>query len=302
MTDLLFVYGTLRNQEANHFYLDEAELITEQAWTKGRLYTSPSYYPVLKDEEAVVYGELYGINEEILKKVDELEGFVVGGESNLYDREIRTIHTETGEKEAFVYYLSSRNDELAGKEIEHGDWRLHQLLLEDDLYYFAYGSCMDDERFRLAGVEGYFQEKVGRGVLKGYGLQFSFHVHDGGRADIIEAEGSEVEGILYKVPMGAIDYLFQREGVHTDSYRPTVVSVAHSDGVLPNVLTFYVKDKQPDKAPPLHYAREIHRGGLPHLSEAYITMLEKRFTETFKVEGFEKYLSQANREQTGEDK
>ncbi|MBM7552555.1 gamma-glutamylcyclotransferase family protein [Thalassobacillus pellis] len=294
MNKYLFVYGTIRKHEANHFYMENSKLISEQAWTKGRIYEGPSYYPVLLDEDDTVYGELYEVNSEILKEVDMLEGFTENGHDNLYERSIRNIYTDHGTYEGYVYYLSPENKEMAVHSIEQGDWRVHQLLKKDQVIYFAFGSCMDDERFKLAGVETLFHEKLGRGELEGYKLIFSHHVEDGGRADIVEADDT-VEGILYKTPLDAVDYLFQREGVYSGHYRPTVVDVKLGDQCLNNVMTFYVLDKKEDLSPPFHYAREIHRGAAPYLSESYMGRLEKKFLEKFNVNGFKEYIQGTNR-------
>ncbi|GGC88309.1 putative gamma-glutamylcyclotransferase YkqA [Thalassobacillus devorans] len=289
MNNYLFVYGTLRKNQPNAFHLEEAVLISEQASTTGKLYEGPSYYPVLVDEEAFVYGELYKVTDEMMETIDELEGFQGDGKDNLYDRKIKEVKTDDGEFQAYVYYLSPDRKEMAVAEIEYGDWKVHELLKQDEVVYFAYGSCMDAERFKLAGIDHYFHQKLGRGVLKGYRLLFSLHLHDGGRADIIEADDN-VEGVLYQVPLDAVDYLFKREGVNAGHYRPTIVDVQLGDKLLKNVLTFYVLEKKQELTPPFHYAEEIHRGASSLLSNDYMQRLEGLFGEKFGVEGFKEYI------------
>ncbi|MFG6114937.1 gamma-glutamylcyclotransferase [Halobacillus sp. MO56] len=292
----LFVYGTLRKHQPNHFHLNHAELVSEQASTTGRLYEGPSYYPVLLEEDAVVFGELYQVDEATLAIVDELEGFQEDGEDNLYDRKIKEVETDLGNYQAYVYYLSPKRKEMAETEILYGDWKVHELLKKDEVTYFAYGSCMDAERFKLAGVDHYFHQKLGRGVLEGYRLLFSHHVHDGGRADIMEAD-NHVEGVLYRTPLDAVEYLFKREGVEAGHYRPTVVDIKQDGKQLKDVLTFYVLDKKSDLSPPFHYAEEIHRGAASCLSDDYMNYLEKLFVEEFQVDGFRNYVKKSTSEQ-----
>ncbi|WLR52727.1 gamma-glutamylcyclotransferase [Bacillus tianshenii] len=287
----VFVYGTLRRNEPNDFLLKDATLIAEQAWTYGEMYETNDYYPVLfSSEEERVYGELYAVTDEQLRKLDVLEGYKDEGENNLYDRHLQQVYTDTAVYEANVYVLHSNYETMKTNKIKYGDWKVHQLLKkEQPLSYFAFGSCMDQERFELAKVDHYFQRVKGRGVLEGYSLQFTYHVQDGGRADLVE-DGGTAEGIVYELPYAAIDYLFTREGVHTQSYRPAVVQLTCSEGVLIDVLTFLVIPKQPELAPPFHYAREILRGGTGVLSEGYIQQVQKRFIEEFQVTGIAEYI------------
>ncbi|WP_051353114.1 gamma-glutamylcyclotransferase family protein [Thalassobacillus devorans] len=292
MPRYLFAYGTLRKHQPNHFHLKDAELVSEQARTTGRLYEGPSYYPVLMEEDTAVYGELYKVDDETLAKIDELEGFQERGLDNLYDRKMKEVETDQGSYQAYVYYLSPNRKEMAETSIQYGDWKVHELLKKDEVTYFAFGSCMDAERFKLAGVDHYFHQKLGRGVLEGYRLLFSHHVHDGGRADIMEAD-NHVEGVLYRTPLDAVEYLFKREGVEAGHYRPTVVDIKQEDKQLKDVLTFYVLDKKPDLPPPFHYAKEIHRGAAYCLSDDYMNHLETLFVEKFQVDGFSDYVKKS---------
>ncbi|HIB01515.1 MAG TPA: gamma-glutamylcyclotransferase [Phycisphaerales bacterium] len=70
----LFVYGTLRKDEKNHYRLEGAEFLGERvlfgyARTIG---VGPAIIP--NDEDDHVLGELYGVEPEVLEKIDEYEG------------------------------------------------------------------------------------------------------------------------------------------------------------------------------------------------------------------------------------
>lgn len=190
---LVFVYGTLRKNEHNHYLLKEATCIAEQAWTNGVMYATIYYYPVLTNQqEGTVYGELYGVNEEQLSSLDALEGYTEKGNNNLYNRVKQRVYTDKGEYEAYVYVMDRRDPQYFQERIENADGKLHQLLKKPDFLYFAYGSCMDNKRFKEAKVHHLFKKVIGRGVLNGYTLRFTRRAHDGGRADIVE-EGGLVE-------------------------------------------------------------------------------------------------------------
>ncbi|WP_066308738.1 gamma-glutamylcyclotransferase [Bacillus sp. FJAT-29814] len=272
----VFVYGTLRRHERNHRLLQTAELVAEQAWTKGELFDTGLGYPALKlSETGTVYGELYQVSEQELSLLDQLEGYKDNAQDNLYERPKRTIYHDRGETEAYVYTIASHNEGMLRTLIPYGDWRVALFeKQQSNVLYFAYGSCLDDERFKLASADHYFQQVVGCGVLNGYTLRFTKWMADGGRADIVE-EGGVVEGKVYDVPRECLTYLYRREGVRSRLYRPALVDVSVNGETLKNVLTFIVVEKDPETAPPDHYLEEIVRGGTGFLSDAYMAGLKK---------------------------
>jgi gamma-glutamylcyclotransferase (GGCT)/AIG2-like uncharacterized protein YtfP/cation transport regulator ChaC len=264
----VFVYGSLRRHEKYHNILEDSKQLYEQAWVKGELYDTKNGYPALKSGDKLVYGEIYEVSSDVLQKLDDLEEYQEGREENLFIRKEQDVHTDTGVMTAFVY--DGVDKSLFQETIPSGDWRVHQFIKKrpENVLYFAYGSCMDQERFQLAGVDQYFQQTLGAGHLKGYTMKYNFVVHDGGRGDIVE-DGGEMEGVVYKVPKEAVDYLFKREGVVPGWYRAAFVDVKIGDILHKDVLTFIVIGKNAETCPPLHYAREILRGSVPHVSQPY---------------------------------
>ncbi|RDI43181.1 gamma-glutamylcyclotransferase [Falsibacillus pallidus] len=271
---LLFVYGTLRRHDNNHSFLLKERLAASQAWINGIMYDTTAGYPTVELQgTSTVYGELYEINEAILPELDELEGYHEGEEGNLFHRTICKVNTDLGEYEAIIYITGDKK--LNRELIEGGDWRVHQFFTDkskQELYYFAYGSCMDDERFAKARVDHLFKEVVGGGTLENFSMKYTFLVHDGGRGDIVE-DGGAVEGVLYKVDWSAFEYLFEREGVAPGWYRPALVDINAADGMIQDVVTFIVIKKDKETCPPLHYAREIMRGAKPYVSSQYLKNL-----------------------------
>lgn len=246
----MFVYGTLCKHESNHRILADNKRVASQAWTKGKLFDTGFGYPamtLLTDEWT--YGELYEVGEATLPQLDQLEGFHGDGESNLYDRLSQEVKTDQGHFQALVYVAGKLLSDLH-KEINGGDWRVYQQLQQNqEVIYFAYGSCMDTERFKLAGVDHYFQNVLGQGLLENYKLGFTQHSSDGGRADIIEEAGHSVEGKVYRLPYEALKYLYKREGVNIGGYRPTIIDVTINGTRHKNVWTFTVVDKKKDGIP-----------------------------------------------------
>jgi gamma-glutamylcyclotransferase (GGCT)/AIG2-like uncharacterized protein YtfP/cation transport regulator ChaC len=270
----LFVYGTLRKHEENHFLLVTGRCLAEQAWVYGELFDTGLGYPSMRPSASQkVYGELYEVHLDQFRDLDELEDYIPGRKDNLYDRVEQDIHTDIGSFNGFVYV--SNRDDLLAKQILHGDWKLYRFMDSppEKVLYYAYGSCMDDERFRLAKVDHFFQRIVGPALLKGYSMKYLLERPDGGRGDIIE-DGGRTEGILYELPYEAVAYLFKREGFHGGLYRPVFLDIESEGRIYNNVLSFHVYNKREELAPPAHYAKEILRGAKGRLSEEYLKKLE----------------------------
>ncbi|MFJ7726701.1 gamma-glutamylcyclotransferase [Neobacillus sp. NPDC097160] len=282
---LVFVYGTLRKHQRNHHLLSGATCLASQCWTVGKLIDSEFGYPYLvPSASGRVYGEIYQVDQLQLKALDTLEGYHGPKQNNYYLRTKQLIHTDTESYEAFVYIFSNEKLTRNLMQIKNGDWSVNQLLNQNQsLFYFAYGSCMDDVRFRTAGVNHYFQKVIGFGILDGYTLRFTKRSHDGGRADIVEEPGT-VEGKVYEIPLEALSYLYRREGVNAGCYRPALIDITINGRAIKNVFTFVVVDKEPETAPPNHYIEEILRGGHGFLSADYMEKLRKQLKENFNLE------------------
>lgn len=281
MKHYLFCYGTLRRHEPNHFYLTSAKCIAEQAWTHGRLYRVDWYPALVPGGEKLVYGELYQIDDDTLERIDELEGYEEGRENNEFQRIKQTVFFDRGSVEAYVYVYTSQQAKSCPLVVRN-DWKCERYLSADELYYFAYGSCMDQQRFIDYGVHHLFQDIVGRGIVPGYSLRYTRKSVDGGRADMMEI-GGVVEGKVYRINQEALQYLYEREGAVRAGgvYRPTFVDGQIEAQPHQNMLTFVVARKEEETAPPDHYIEEIVRGSYGFVSSEYFEQLEKYHQEQF---------------------
>lgn len=278
----IFVYGTLRKGESNHHYLKHATLLCEQAWIYGALFDTGYGYPVLKESNIEkAYGEIYAVTDEQLEKINRLEGYQKNANDNLYERITVDAHNDRGNLIKTLTYITGKSLANASQTILFGNWKVYQYLKREDLLYFAYGSCMDNERFKLANVDKHFTKIKGRGVLNNYGLRFSINTSNGGKADMIESPTDVVEGVVYDVPYAAIEYLFEREGVHVKLYRPIIVSLQINNKET-EVLSFVGTIKDDETPPTTRYATEIIRGATGILSDSYIIQLQKHMNKMMK--------------------
>ncbi|MGB8000416.1 MAG: gamma-glutamylcyclotransferase family protein [Anaerobacillus sp.] len=117
----VFCYGTLRLGESNHKLMKRARRKEGKFWTIGKLYDTGDGYPALiHSEESKVYGEVYEVDDELLKKIDVLEGFQEGRDHNLYDRVMKKVSGEKESYDAITYVM--RNPKERFIEIPSGDW------------------------------------------------------------------------------------------------------------------------------------------------------------------------------------
>ncbi len=107
-SNFLFVYGTLKKGYANHHYLVEAGLLGEYRTANAYplAIEPPWWVPSLYERPGQghrVTGELYVIDDGIMRFTDELEGLTrVDG---YYRREIEVAHDDgSGRRWAWTYF------------------------------------------------------------------------------------------------------------------------------------------------------------------------------------------------------
>jgi len=272
----VFVYGTLRRGGKNHHLLNDSQCIFQQCFVEGKLYDSSSGYPVMKQNTSgQICGELYEVTEPQLAEIDRLEGYKENGSDNLFECKLLPVYNDKGAQyNAFVYVAGEAFNQVS-ELISSGDWLVYNYLKQSSLLYFAYGSCMDDERLKKASVDHHFKDVRGKGVLEGFEFQFSRNTDDGGKADLVENTRGKAEGKVYDIPYDAVDYLYEREGVRANSYRPAVVPVSIKGSVY-QTLTFIGVSKSPEMAPTKLYGTEIIRGGEGYLSDDYLRKIREK--------------------------
>lgn len=111
MQHLVFVYGTLRQGQSNHHYVQDCELLGRFDTPKEFALFDLGAYPALTCGSKSVVGEVYVINDEVLASLDRLEDVPVK-----YRRE--QIETTFGLAWVYLYQLEL----TANKEILSGDW------------------------------------------------------------------------------------------------------------------------------------------------------------------------------------
>lgn len=94
---LVFVYGTLKDGYCNHRLLKDCSYVPAIAM-KVDLYAGHDY-PFAKKGDGIVFGELYEVDDNIIKKIDMLEGH-----PNYYRRELIDVFDDKYNlKQAWIY-------------------------------------------------------------------------------------------------------------------------------------------------------------------------------------------------------
>ena len=96
----VFVYGTLMSGRSNSFLMEGSSFLGE-ASVRGYSMYEPSWYPgVRRDPDGVVLGELYEVDKETMKRLNELEG-----EGSLYELDYAAAVTDAGTIHGAAVYV-----------------------------------------------------------------------------------------------------------------------------------------------------------------------------------------------------
>jgi gamma-glutamylaminecyclotransferase len=111
---LVFVYGTLRQSRGNHQLLVGAHFYgignTKQKYAMYLVGGFP--YVISTEQRYPIVGELYAVDDEILKKLDRLEGHPI-----YYARTEVVVIVETVEYSAWMYFRDPK-----GTLLQSGDY------------------------------------------------------------------------------------------------------------------------------------------------------------------------------------
>jgi len=148
-------------------------------------------------------------------------------------------------------------------------YRRHGLVLEgrpsDLIWYFAYGSNMDEGTFvgrrRIRPLES----RVGR--IAGYRLRFNLEGRPKGRAapaNICPDADQEVWGVLYRITRRDMLRLDSTEGVPGRGYRRTLLEAEDTDGHPVTAIAYVAVGKETDGKPSHRYISLLRQGARRH--------------------------------------
>ncbi len=114
----IFVYGTLKRGKRANSLLSDAKFIGSGTVSGYEMYMVSDYPGVVRGEGRVK-GEVYEVDGETLKRLDEYEGVPI-----LYERIEEAVELEDGRKvRAYLYLYKGRIDDLRKAELnERGEY------------------------------------------------------------------------------------------------------------------------------------------------------------------------------------
>ena len=128
-------------------------------------------------------------------------------------------------------------------------------------WYFAYASNMNRAQMRSRAGD-ILEEKLGR--LENYELAFNKKVRGGtAGANIRQAAGKSVEGVLYRINESAFRNLDRAEGAPVH-YRRIQVTVKDRDGKPIAAQVFIATKVEKGLRPAGHYLKTILEGATEH--------------------------------------
>jgi gamma-glutamylaminecyclotransferase len=119
---LIAVYGTLRKDESNHFYLDnEGAKFIADGIIKGYTMYNLGRFPGIKIGKNQLICELYEVDDKVLADLDRLEGhptFYTRTSTEFFD-----IQNNVYKAQTYVFNRDLTNSPYP--VIESGDWKKH---------------------------------------------------------------------------------------------------------------------------------------------------------------------------------
>lgn len=127
----IFVYGSLREGMYNYDkYLKGNSIFLGYGYVKGSLYSLKGVsYPAILEGKENILGEVYEIDDELLKEIDALEEYVPGDPNNDYNRILTTIYMQDGTTVLLPVYFFNLTKKQNFEQID-------QIINEND--YVAY--------------------------------------------------------------------------------------------------------------------------------------------------------------------
>jgi len=229
----VFVYGTLRSGQVNHYYISNS-IFVGIAKSNEHYCMHANKIPFVSASQRVsqIKGEVYLVTESQLSALDSLEGYRPEYlERSWYNREQMGVQLENGEQMNVYCYFNESNCHLP--IIPTGDYLDRDRFQEsdDDFWYFAYGSNMDPTQMvdrkafftrRMKAFLPYYRFELNKINSREEGTGYANAVYDQTKLRLPDA----LKGVLYRVKESGMKQLDKYEGhpKHYFKIRETVIA------------------------------------------------------------------------------
>ena len=120
MTNLVFVYGTLKKGFGNHRLLEKAHFLGEAYLRRTKMVDLGAYPAVITGGKKDVMGEIYQVDDETLARLDRLEGH-----PSFYERRQVKVFSVFQNVDTFIawcYFMPQLSQVKHPAVIEEGIW------------------------------------------------------------------------------------------------------------------------------------------------------------------------------------
>jgi len=311
MQNLLFVYGTLRQNFGNHGFLKNAHFFGEAKTQDKFVMHCRGSIPFVSESQAIsqIVGEVYEIDDNTLAAIDQLEGCYPkrddSGEfesSSWYIRKQVAIQFGGGNNAIYIW-MYFNEQETQHPIISTGDYKDREAMLhrQDRVWYFAYGSNMDVARMLTRNAP--FTRRI-KGRVGGHRLVFN-KISDSnpgfGFANIIPEQGYDVMGVLYEVNADGLLQLDKYEGVRGGHYFRCQMSVSMDDGTTVEATVYLAHPNKVEDGLTPHEDYFYHlKQGIDILGEGGADYLKQALVEA-RISGDGRFLSEQDLPRVKED-
>ncbi|MEM3972477.1 MAG: gamma-glutamylcyclotransferase [Saccharolobus sp.] len=252
----IFVYGSLRYGFELHHIIAKSRFVGLGYIEGYEMYDLGNYPGVIKGD-GIVWGEVYEIDDNLIKFLDEVEDYK-GSPDDLYIRNKTRVYFDQRRKYYLddVYFYIYNREVNRREKIEDGDystWSGMPVIVN----YFAYAENTNEKVLRQRGVENIINEIPA--YLKGYKMIFNIPCKYGYCANLIEDQNGKICGYLQKVFLHTLNSLDKAEQ-HLVKYMREIVKV-YDKSDKEYFAFIYVSDyKENTKSPSREYVNIIKEG------------------------------------------
>ncbi|MEM3306074.1 MAG: gamma-glutamylcyclotransferase [Saccharolobus sp.] len=252
----IFVYGSLRYGFELHHIIAKSRFVGLGYIEGYEMYDLGNYPGVIKGD-GIVWGEVYEIDDNLIKFLDEVEDYK-GSPDDLYIRNKTRVYFDQRRKYYLddVYFYIYNREVNRREKIEDGDystWSGMPVIVN----YFAYAENTNEKVLRQRGVENIIDEIPA--YLKGYKMIFNIPCKYGYCANLIEDQNGKICGYLQKVFLHTLNSLDKAEQ-HLVKYMREIVKV-YDKNDKEYFAFIYVSDyKENTKSPSREYVNIIKEG------------------------------------------
>ncbi|MEM1600103.1 MAG: gamma-glutamylcyclotransferase [Sulfolobaceae archaeon] len=252
----IFVYGSLRYGFELHHIIAKSRFVGLGYIEGYEMYDLGNYPGVIKGD-GIVWGEVYEIDDNLIKFLDEVEDYK-GSPDDLYIRNKTRVYFDQRRKYYLddVYFYIYNREVNRREKIEDGDystWSGMPVIVN----YFAYAENTNEKVLRQRGVENIINEIPA--YLKGYKMIFNIPCKYGYCANLIEDQNGKICGYLQKVFLHTLNSLDKAEQ-HLVKYMREIVKV-YDKNDKEYFAFIYVSDyKENAKSPSREYVNIIKEG------------------------------------------